>query len=141
MVSRIAQSDDKGGTWAGVLDGLKKNRPIYVRYPDAKEKNANLLIIQKGASAVDIFGKALTLSPNEQKTPEQLEKDALDSKIIAVLKNVEMISTKEIISKLHIDWRDDKMKRYLEKMSQVEKKKIKNRIYYNLKGKVQRELF
>lgn len=137
----VAQSDDKGGTWAGVLAGLRKNRPIYVRYPDGKEKNANRLIIQKGASAVDIFGKVLTLSHNDQKTPEQLEKNALDSNIISVLKNVEMISAKEIISRLHIDWRDDKMKRYLEKMSQVEKKKIKNRIYYKLKGNMQRELF
>ncbi len=137
----VAQSDDKGGTWAGVLDGLRKNRPIYVRFPDGKEKNANRLIIQKGASAVDIFGKVLTLSPNEQKTPEQLEKDALDSNIIAILKNAEMISAKDIISRLHIDWRDDKMRRYLEKMSQVGKKKIKNRIYYNLKGNEQQMLF
>lgn len=51
-----------------------------------------------------------------------------------------MISAKEIISRLHIDWRDDKMKRYLEKMSQVEKED-KNRIYYKLKGNMQRELF
>ena len=137
----VAQSDDKGGTWAGVLDGLRKNRPIYVRYPDNNEKNANRLLIQKGAFAVDICGKTLTISPNEQKAPKQLEKDTLDSNIIAVLNSVEMISAKEIISTLHIDWRDDKMKRYLEKMSQVEKKKIQNRIYYNLKGKAQRELF
>lgn len=137
----VAQSDDKGGTWAGVLDGLRKNRPIYVRYPDAKENNANRLIIQKGAFAVDIFGKALTLSPNELKTSEQIQKDSFDSNIIAVLKNVEMISAKEIISRLHIDWKDDKMKRYLDNMSQVEKKKIKNRIYYYLKGNAQRGLF
>ena len=34
----IAQSDVKGGTWNGAVDGLKKNRPIYVRYPEKNER-------------------------------------------------------------------------------------------------------
>lgn len=137
----VAQSDDKGGTWAGVLDGLRKNRPIYVRYPDNNEKNANRLLIQKGASAVDICGKIVTINSDEQKTPKQTEKEKLDSNIIAVLKNVEKISAKEIVCRLCLSWKDDKMKRYLDKMPQVEKKKIKNRIFYNLKGNAQQGLF
>ncbi|MGM9831856.1 MAG: DNA-processing protein DprA [Paludibacteraceae bacterium] len=143
MVSEIfvAQSDDKGGTWAGVIDGLRKNRPIYVRYPEKDEKNANLLLIQKGASAVDIKGNVLTLSPEEQKTPEQLEKEKLDADIMALLKKVEKITAKEIIIRLHLDWKDDKMKRYLDKMPQAEGKKDRNRIYYSLKGSAQQGLF
>ena len=137
----VAQSDDKGGTWSGVIDGLKKNRPIFVRYPEKDEKNANLLLIQKGASAVDITGNTLSLSSEEQKTPEQLNKEKLDSDIIAILNSVEMISAKEIINRLHLDWKDDKMKRYLDNMQQVEKIKVKNRIYYRQKGKTQRGLF
>lgn len=137
----VAQSDEKGGTWAGVLDGLRKNRPVYVRYPDDKEKNANRLIIQKGASAVDMCGKVLVLNPNEQKTPNQIEKEKLDSNIIAVLRSVEAISAKEIILRLCLDWKDDKMKRYLDKMPQIEKKKVKNRLFYNLKGNAQQGLF
>lgn len=137
----VAQSDDKGGTWAGVLDGLRKNRPIYVRYPDNNEKNANRLLIQKGAFAVDTCGKTLTLSPNEPKKTEQLEKDALDSNIIAILKSARMISAKEIICHLGLSWKDDKMKRYLDKMPQVKKQKIKNKIYYNLNGNEQQMLF
>lgn len=137
----VAQSDDKGGTWAGVIDGLRKNRPIYVRYPEKDEKNANLLLIQKGASAVDIKGNVLTLSPEEQKTPEQLEKEKLDADIMALLKKVEKITAKEIIIRLHLDWKDDKMKRYLDKMPQAEGKKDRNRIYYSLKGSAQQGLF
>lgn len=137
----VAQSDSKGGTWSGVIDGLRKNRPIYVRYPEKNEKNANLLLIQRGAFAVDISGNSLTLSPEEQKTPEQLQKEKLDSEIMSILNSVEMISAKEITSKLHLDWKGDKMKRYLENMQQVEKIKVKNRIFYRLKGKAQKGLF
>ena len=137
----VAQSDSKGGTWSGVIDGLRKNRPIYVRYPEKNEKNANLLLIQRGAFAVDISGNSLTLSPEEQKTPEQLQKDKLDSDIMSILNSVEMISVTEITSKLHLDWKGDKMKRYLENMQQVEKIKVKNRVFYRLKGKAQKGLF
>ena len=137
----VAQSDDKGGTWSGVIDGLRKKRPVYVRYPEKKERNANLLLIQKGASAVDFYGNSLTLSPEEQKTPDEIKKEKLDSELIAILNSVEKISVKEIIGRLSLDWKDDKMKRYLDNMQQVEKIKIKNRIYYRLKGKVEIGLF
>lgn len=137
----VAQSDEKGGTWAGVIAGLRKARPIFVRYPQKEEKNANLLLIQKGASAVDNYGKILTTSLIEPKTPEQIEKEKLDNSIITILKGCELISAKEIISRLHLDWKDDKMKRYIDKMSQVEKQKIKNRIFYKLKGNVHQGLF
>ena len=55
----VAESNEKGGTWAGVVDGLRKNRKIYVRMPEINEKNANNLLIEKGAVPVDIFGKLL----------------------------------------------------------------------------------
>ena len=136
----VAQSDDKGGTWAGVTDGLRKNRAIYVRYPEKGEANANLILIQKGAQAVDSNGGVVTLSPDELKTPEQREKEKLDSDIIALLGSVESIAAKDVIARLHIDWKDDKMKRYLENMSQVERIKVKNRICFRLKSKAGQEL-
>ena len=52
----VAESSEKGGTWSGVMDGLRKGRKIYVRKPEANEKNANILLIQKGAIAVDYNG-------------------------------------------------------------------------------------
>lgn len=137
----VAQSDDKGGTWSGVIDGLRKQRPIYVRYPEKNERNANLLLIQKGASAVDIMGNVLTVSSEEQKAPDQLKKEQLESSITALLNSNEMLSAQDIIRQLHLDWKDDKMKRYLDKMQQAEKLKIKGRIYYRLKGKTEQGLF
>lgn len=137
----VAQSDEKGGTWSGVIDGLRKNRPIYVRYPEKNEKNANMLLIQKGASAVDVSGNIISLSLEEQKIPEQLNKEKLDSKLITILNSVEKLSAKEVVTRLHLDWKDDKMKRYLDNMEQVEKIKVKNRIYYRLKGNTRLGLF
>ncbi len=51
-----AQSDEKGGTWSGVCEGLKKGRKVYVRVPDKKEKCANMLLVEKGAVPVDMEG-------------------------------------------------------------------------------------
>ena len=48
--------ETKGGTYAGVIDGLKKGRTIYVRKPDVSEKNDNNFLIQSGALPVDFNG-------------------------------------------------------------------------------------
>lgn len=137
----VAQSDDKGGTWSGVIDGLRKKRPIYVRYPDKNEKNANLLLIQKGAIAVDTMGNVLSRCTEEQKAPEQMTKEQVDAGIISILNSVEMITAKEIVKRLNLDWKDDKMKRHLDNMQEAERMKVKNHIFYRLKGKTQQGLF
>ena len=129
----VAQSDDKGGTWSGAINGLRKNRAIYVRWPEAGEKNANVQLIQKGAMAVDIHGNIIQLTADDLKTEEQKETEILNNKIIEMLSSIESCSSKDILRKLNINWPDAKMKKHLESMSQVEKKKIKNRIYYSLK--------
>ena len=124
----VAQSDEKGGTWSGVIDGLRKKRTIYVRWPEPNETNANIKLIEKGATAVDING-------NEQKNITESfkqETEILNSKIISILSG-EPMSSKGIISKLNLDWSDAKLKKHLEKMQEIEKIKIKNRIYYKLK--------
>jgi DNA protecting protein DprA len=55
----VAESDVKGGTWTGVMDGLKKGRTIFVRQPGEEENNANHLLIAQGAIAVDLEGNKL----------------------------------------------------------------------------------
>lgn len=52
----VAQSDSKGGTWSGVLEGLKAGREIFIRMPEQSEKCANNLLITKGAKPVNING-------------------------------------------------------------------------------------
>ncbi len=51
--------ETKGGTYSGVMDGLKKGRTIYVRKPDISEKNDNNFLIQNGGIAVDTNGNKL----------------------------------------------------------------------------------
>ena len=107
---------------------FRKKRTIYVRWPEPNETNANIKLIEKGATAVDING-------NEQKNiTESLKQEAeiFNSKIISILLG-EPMTSKGIISKLNLDWSDAKLKKHLEKMQEIEKKKIKNRIYYKLK--------
>jgi predicted Rossmann fold nucleotide-binding protein DprA/Smf involved in DNA uptake len=53
----VAESNEKGGTWSGVMDGLRRKRQIFVRKPESAEKNANNLLIDKGAIPVDFSGK------------------------------------------------------------------------------------
>ena len=123
------------------MDGLRKKRPIFVRFPDENEKNANRLLIQKGAFAVDNIGNVLSLGTEVQKTPEQLAEEQVDAGIISILNSVEMITAKDIVTGLHLNWKDDEMKRHLDNMQQAEKVKKKNRVYYRLKGKTQQGLF
>jgi predicted Rossmann fold nucleotide-binding protein DprA/Smf involved in DNA uptake len=70
----VAESNDKGGTWTGVMDGLKKGRTIYVRQPESDEKNANQLLIAKGAIAVDAEGNPLqaTTTPPPSTAQDQM---------------------------------------------------------------------
>lgn len=130
----VAQSDDKGGTWSGVIDGLRKNRTIYVRWPETGEKNANVQLIQKGAIAVDINGNIIKPDAENLKTEEQKKIEVLNDKILKILSSVESCSSKDILIRLEIDWSDAKMKKFLEAMPQVKKDKIKNRVYYSLKN-------
>lgn len=136
----VAQSDDKGGTWSGVLDGLRKNRSIYVRWPETGENNANVQLVQKGAVAVDINGNTIKLDAEKLKTEEQKKTEILNDKIVKILSSVEYCSSKDILIRLNIGWSDAKMKKFLETMSQVEKNKIKNRVYYSLKNSKSKNL-
>lgn len=131
----VAQSDDKGGTWSGVLDGLRKNRAIYVRWPEPGEKNANVQLVRKGAMAVDINGGIIKPDAENLKTEKQKEIESLNNKILKILSLVESCSSKDILIQLGIDWSDTKMKKYLEAMPQIKKNKIKNRVYFSLKSR------
>lgn len=52
----VAESGDKGGTYAGAVNGLKRGRTIYVRYPEDGEQNANMQLFEEGAVLVDSAG-------------------------------------------------------------------------------------
>jgi DNA processing protein len=118
----VAESSDKGGTWSGVEDGLKKGRRIFIRMPKENEKNANSLLIQKGGIPVDMNGNEITAheiiekkTETEQKTSES---DDIWKKINALLSKG-AFSSKEIIEKLKIDMNPALLSKKLKKRDDV----------------------
>ena len=135
----VAESSDKGGTWSGVVDGLRKQRKIFVRKPEPTEKNANLLLIQKGAVAVDFNGNELPKTYDTSNT-EQVSvvsepsiTESLDTKIRSVF-NGRPLSASELLSKLGLDWSTKKLITYLKKLDFIEVTKDKKANQYKLKG-------
>lgn len=67
----VAESEEKGGTWQGATNGLKRNRTVYIRRPEPHEKNANLKLISLGAVPVDANGEVINqpmdIPPKEEK--------------------------------------------------------------------------
>jgi len=119
----VAESSNKGGTWSGVIDGLRKKRIIYVRKPDINEKNANNLLIQKGAKPVDLNGEIIEpqitneVIKNLVSEPNQ-NYNEIENKILDLLKKG-VYSSKNIIEKLKIDWSSRKLTNYLKNQKDV----------------------
>ena len=119
----VAESSEKGGTWSGVVDGLRKGRSIFVRIPLSSEKNANNLLIQKGAIPVDNQGNKIeNYSISEIKESVVNEPasafDDIDSEIIKLL-SVGEFTLKEIIERLKIDWTSRKLINYLKQNQSI----------------------
>jgi predicted Rossmann fold nucleotide-binding protein DprA/Smf involved in DNA uptake len=113
----VAESSNKGGTWSGVINGLRKKRTIYVRYPETREKNANLLLIQKGAKPVDINGNVIEYALVEEDVDlaageSNQSYNEIENKIIELLKKG-VYTSKTIVELLKIDWSDRKVTNYL----------------------------
>lgn len=134
----VAESSEKGGTWAGVIDGLKKGRKIYIRKPDADEQNANDLLIKKGAIPVDFNGNELnsTYLDKALESPCAIKEDlpsySIEERIREILKN-RPYSLSEMRSELKIEWTDKKLANYLKKLDFLEVRKIKRKNVYYLK--------
>lgn len=155
----VAQSDNKGGTWSGVIDGLRKNRTIYVRHPEAGEKNANMELIAKGAVAVDLYGKvceeqvpaaqlssesngvaslwvceaeapAYSSAADEQKNVQA--GDALNVSIVKLLSSGGTFGLKEIRLALNVQLSDAKLRSLMDSVPGVRKFKEGRRVLYCL---------
>jgi DNA processing protein len=156
----VAESSEKGGTWAGVMDGLRKKRKIFVREAGINEKNANSLLIQKGAIPVGLEGKEVLESPyvdapleelmlvNEPKESYQ-GGESLEKKILSVF-NGTPLTAKEILDKLKVsvsgglELTSQKLTGVLKKLPQIEVIKTKNPHKFQLKDKfdpLQKSLF
>lgn len=117
----VAESSEQGGTWSGVVDGLRKGRAIYVRKPNARERNANGILISKGAKAVDQKGNITNyeISTESNSIVSEPELNGVEEKIIEFLKKG-IFDSKSIVDKLNIDWSTSKVTAYLKKNSEIE---------------------
>ena len=135
----VAESSEKGGTWSGVIDGLRKGRKIYVRKPEATEKNANDILIDKGAVPVDFNGREIAkayqvLESQPVSVVEEPEESAsLDAKIRLAIDG-RALTAKELLTKLALDWTVQKLNNYLKKLDFIEVVKEKKTNQYKLKG-------
>jgi predicted Rossmann fold nucleotide-binding protein DprA/Smf involved in DNA uptake len=118
----VAESSDKGGTWSGVSDGLRKNRKIYVRKPEPDENNANLLLIQKGAIAVDFNGIPINelITDDKQSVISFVHEPVInyENEIIEFLKTGEY-TAKDILQKLQMDWKEKQLRDFLKSHKDV----------------------
>ncbi len=129
----VAESDEKGGTWEGALNGLKRQRKIYVRVPEIKEKNANIKLVELGAYPVNIDGQTIELknaivgnifetipvnSANEPKPSDENGGKFLENDIIDLLKKGSY-SSREILLALKLDWDSRKLTNFLKKNTNI----------------------
>ncbi len=118
----VAESSDKGGTWAGVIDGLRKGRKIFVRVPEKNEKNANQLLINQGAVPVDSEGNIVEQNYElTAETPPVFPTQKIEAekeKVFELLKGGEY-SSKEIIQKLKLDLNTRQLTSYLKTHDEI----------------------
>jgi len=125
----VAESDNKGGTWEGAMDGLKRQRKIYVRVPEPKEKNANLKLIELGALPVNMDGQIIDLKKitvkdlfesisnnvaNEPIGTYKNDNRNIEKEVLELLKSGSYTS-KEIVLALKLDWDARKLTGFLKK--------------------------
>lgn len=116
----VAESSEKGGTWSGVMDGLRKGRTIYVRKPNSREKNANNILISKGGKAVDNEGILTSYEIKEETKSIVSEPDLnnTEEKIIEFLKTG-VFPAKKIVDTLKIDWSSRKVTDFLKSRQDI----------------------
>ncbi len=119
----IAESDNKGGTWTGGIDGIKKGRKIYIRKPEENEKNANDLLIMQGAIPVDLYG-------NEIKYENNIEK-----KLKEILTG-RAYTAQKLQYELKIGININEIRKMLSNLDFIDSKKVGSKKYYFLKDSI-----
>lgn len=116
----VAESSDKGGTWSGVMDGLRKERTIFIRESNPKENNANNILISKGGIPVDIEGNLSSIDRELNNIPIETkpELNNIEENIIELLKTG-VFSSKKIIDIMKIDWSSRKLSNLLQKREDI----------------------
>jgi len=144
----VAQSDEKGGTWSGVTDGLKRGRRIFVRVPEQNERCSNEKLISLGALPVDIEGELVQTKTlvNGQAVCQGVcaphgvpSSEAVENAIIKLLARG-AFSPMQIIDNLNLTgYSTQKMTSVLSKMSGVQRVKAGRSFKYCLLSSLRSE--
>lgn len=119
----VAESNFSGGTWSGVLEGIKRNQKIYVRKPFPNENNANNKLIELGA--VSFAWNSNNLYDTEEASFGQVsesvknDKNNIELLILNYLSSVPKTS-KEIKENLKLTWSSNKITTFLKKNAEAE---------------------
>lgn len=127
----VAEADYKGGTWSGALDGLNKGRKVFIRYPQPSEKNANNLLIMRGAIPVDMSGN-----------PIEVRENKVEDKLKSILSKGQLTAL-AIHAALEMEIELPELQKLLSKLDFIDSKRVKNQKYYFLRSSlpVQPDLF
>ncbi len=135
----VAEAAEKGGTWSGVVDGLRKGRKIFVRKPEPNEKNANNILIQKGAIPVDFDGielprdyDTINIDGKVSIVQDPSDNESLEANLRAVF-NGRTLSAKELLIELNLAWTTEKLITYLKKLDFIQVVEEKKTNLYKLK--------
>jgi predicted Rossmann fold nucleotide-binding protein DprA/Smf involved in DNA uptake len=132
----VAQSADSGGTWTGALDGLKKNRCVCVRQPQEGEQNANQLLIDKGAKAVDFEGYPIVSNPTDKQAPANNETAEDTAQQIAILLQNQALTPKQIREKINTKLSEKALIQHIKALPNVKKIKKSNKIHYFISAEI-----
>lgn len=146
-----AESSDSGGTWEGVLNGIKRERKVFVRLATKEEKNANNLLIAKGAIPVDLNGNIIgtgeeyqvivneSNSQDQDLTIQDFSDGAIVEKVIQELisRNGKGITVNETIELFHLKKKDStRINKLFSELSELIKTKIGRENCYHLRSKL-----
>jgi DNA processing protein len=137
----VAESSDSGGTWSGVKDGLRKNRTIYIRKPGINENNANQLLIDLGAKAVDFDGNIIPSTYSQEKVTRK--QDVAEDPIplthekLKVILSVKPLEFTQIYKLSGTGLSEAAFKKHLQTLEFIEMIKNGHKILIRLKGTVE----
>jgi len=109
-----------------------------VRQSDLHEQNANAILIEKGAIAVNFDGKEIYEESLVVSEPESIYMPApavpLEERILAIL-NGRPVTAQEILDRLQLNLTSQQLNKVLKGLSQVEVIKTKKPHMFRLKDK------
>lgn len=136
----VAEASSKGGTYQGVINGLRRGRKIYIRIPAEQENNANREILNiDGTIPVDMFGKEMEpIKKTTDSINTEKEIEDLNTQIKKAI-SIKPRTAKEICTITGSDWSPQKMSKFLKNLDFLEAFTVGNTNKYRIKGAIEEQ--